>query len=161
MKKACLSLPIGLVLFAGAATAQELPSLSGWQILLPSPGTHRACVDTAAPHGGKGSGKIVGTSSERGARACFAQEFFGKTAIKAGRTYPYSICYRTGTPFEGSGLLLIDSYPKEGEKGRKELVSQKLAASAEWKTVAGQVAVPDGTVRVRMLLYLRGKGTIW
>lgn len=161
MNASLLSLPIVLALSAVPAASQEIPALSGWQILIPTPGTHRGCVDMSAPHGGKGAGKIVGTSSEKNARACLAQEFFGKTAIKAGRTYHYSVGYRTGTPWEGSGLLLIDSYTKEGEKGRKELVSQKLGATAAWKTVAGQVAVPEGAVRVRMLLYLRGRGTVW
>jgi len=161
MNRVILPLAVGLGFCCTPAVGQEIPSLAGWQILVPSPATHRACVDMSAPHGGKGSGRIVGTSSENNARACFAQEFHGKTAIEAGKTYHYSARYRTGTPFEGSGLLLIDSYTKEGEKGRKELVSQELAASDQWKTVSGQVTVPENAVRVRMLLYLRGKGTIW
>ena len=143
------------------ANAEEIPSISGWQITIPTPETHRGSVDLAAPYRGKGSGKIVGTSSEKNARGCFAQEFYGKTALKAGGTYRYSVGYRTDAAMEGSGLLLIDSYTKEGEKERKELVSQKLAVSTEWKTVAGQITVPGKAVRVRMLLYLRGRGTIW
>ena len=153
---------IGLILFwAASLPAQEIPSLAGWQIALPTPGTHKACVDLTGPHGGKGSGKIVGSSSEKNARGAFIQEFYQKTAIKAGRAYRYSVCYRTCTPFEGAGLLLIDSYTKEGEKSRKELVAQKLAGSPDWRMVSGTVTVPEGANRVRVLLYLHGKGTIW
>jgi hypothetical protein len=72
-------------------------------------------VDLVAPHSGKGCGKIVGTSSERDARGCFAQEFYAKTAVKAGRAYRYSLRYRTEAAFPGAGLVLIDSYTKEGE----------------------------------------------
>lgn len=160
MKRVLASLSIVLAI-ACSSVAQEIPTVTGWHISLPTPGTHRAGVDLSAPHGGKAAGKIVGTSTEKGARACFMQEFFGKTAIKPGKTYHYSVSYRTEMPLAGSGLVLIDSYTKEGEKGRKGLVAQKLAASAEWKTVAGDVAVPEKAVRVRVLLYLHGKGTIW
>jgi hypothetical protein len=122
-------------------------------------------VDLASPHGGKGAGKIVATYPEneqpKFARACFIQEFLGKTAVKPGRNYRYSVCYRTGTPFEGSGTVCIDSYTKEGEKGRKTLVARKLGASADWQTIDGEVAVPKDAVRVRILLYLYGRGEIW
>lgn len=53
-----LSVPIGLGLCRDRASAQEIPSLAGWQILLRSPGTHRGCVDLSQAHSGKGSGKI-------------------------------------------------------------------------------------------------------
>lgn len=152
---------VACALAALCAGAQEVPSVSGWQIALPTPGTHRACLDLGGARSGKGCGKIVGSSSEKGARGCFSQEFLGKAALPAGKTYRYAASYRTGSPFEGSGRLLIDSYTKEGEKSRKQLVSLQLGESAEWKTVAGQVDVPPDAVRVRMLLYLQGKGAIW
>lgn len=141
--------------------AQEIPAVAGWQMAVPTPGTHCVCVDLGAPHTGKGSGKIVGTSSEKGARGCFIQEFYKKNAVKAGRPYRYAISYRTAPQMEGNGALLIDCYTAEGEKSHKSLVSQKLAISPEWKTVSGEVLVPEKVVRVRMLLYLHGKGTIW
>lgn len=152
---------VACALAALGAGAQEVPSVSGWQIALPTPGTHRACLDLGGARSGKGCGKIVGASSEKGARGCFSQEFLGKAALPAGKTYRYSAAYRTGSPQEGSGRLLIDSYTKAGEKSRKQLASLKLEESAEWKTVAGQVEVPPDAVRVRMLLYLHGKGAIW
>jgi len=144
-----------------SAAAQEIPSVAGWQIAMPTPASHRACVDLAAPRTGKSCGKIVGTASESGARGGFIQEFHGKTAIKPGRTYRYTASYRTSAPFEGHGSIVIDSYTAEGEKSRKELVSQKLGAAAAWQTVSGEVSVPDKANRVRLLLYLRGQGTIW
>jgi hypothetical protein len=130
-------------------------------VALPTPGTHRAGTQLGTACEGRGCGKIVGLTADGHARAAFTQEFFAKTALKPGRTYRYSVSYRTEVPLPGSGLLLIDSYTKDREKGRKELVSQKLAASADWKTLAGEIVVPDKVVRVRVLLYLHGKGTIY
>lgn len=165
MRIAAVWLPIGVAILTPLAAAQEIPTLAGWRIALPTPGTHRVCVDLSGPHSGKGSGKIAATLSgkevEKDARACFTQEFYGKTAIAPGKTYRYSLCYRTVTPLQGWGSLLIDSYTTEGEKSHRSLVSQKLPAAAQWETVAGEVAVPADAVRVRMLLYLRGQGTIW
>jgi hypothetical protein len=156
-------LVFGCVVLAGlqTATAQEPPAVAGWQIGLPTPGTHRACVDLGAPRTGKGCGKITGAASEKGARGCFIQEFYKKTAVKPGRAYRYAVSYRTTLEMEGHAALLIDCYTAEGEKSHKALVSEKLAASAEWKTVSGEVRVPEKVVRVRMLLYLHGKGTAW
>ena len=74
-----------LALAARCAGAQEVPSVSGWQTGLPTPGTHRACADLGGARSGKGCGKIVGTSSEKGARGCFNQEFQGKAALPASR----------------------------------------------------------------------------
>lgn len=156
-----ITVACALALAARCAGAQEVPSVSGWQTGLPTPGTHRACADLGGARSGKGCGKIVGTSSEKGARGCFNQEFLGKAALPAGKAYRYAASYRTGRLSEGSGRLLIDSYTKEGEKSHKQLVSLKLGESAAWKTVAGQVDVPPDAVRVRMLLYLHGPGTIW
>lgn len=145
---------------AGAAPVQELPSVSGWQVAQPTPGTHRAGTQIGAAHAGQGCGKIVGQATAKGARAAFIQEFSGKTALKPGRRYRYAVSYRTEGPLAGSGLLLIDSYTRDGEKGRKELISQVLKASADWQSLGGEIVVPDKVVRVRLLLYLRGKGTI-
>lgn len=161
MKRTLWLLSLGVVLLCTPAAAQEIPALAGWNMLLTTAETHRACVDLAAPHSGKGAGKIVGTASEKGARGCFAQEFYGKTAIPAGKTYRYAVHYRTDALPDGSGSLLIDSYTKDGERGRKQLVSRKLAASPQWTEATGEAAVPADAVRVRMLLYLRGKGAIW
>ncbi|MCX6910497.1 MAG: M14-type cytosolic carboxypeptidase [Verrucomicrobia bacterium] len=141
--------------------AQEIPTVAGWQIGLPTLGTHRACVDLGAPRTGKGCGKITGTASEKDARGCFIQEFYKKTAVKAGRAYRYAISYRTASQTEGRAAFLIDCYTTEGEKSHKALVSEKLAASPERKTLSGEVSVPEKVVRVRMLLYLHGKGTVW
>jgi hypothetical protein len=118
-------------------------------------------VDISAPHTGKGCGKIIGTASEKDARGCFIQEFYKKTAVKAGHAYRYAVSYRTSSQTEGRAAFLIDCYTAEGEKSHKPLVSEKLAASAEWKTVSGEVRVPEKVVRVRMLLYLHGQGTAW
>ena len=101
------------------ASAQEIPAITGWQIGLPTPGTHRACVDIGAPHAGKGCGKITGTASENGARGCFIQEFYKKTAVKPGRAYHYAISYRTAPQTEGYAAFLIDCYTAEGEKSHK------------------------------------------
>jgi len=152
---------VGLALLCGRAVAQDISSLVGWQIMTPSPATHSACVELLRPYAGKGSGRIVGASAEKGGRGCFCQDFGGKSAIRAGKTYRYSAFYRTVTPFEGSGLLLVDCYTKEGEKSRRTLASRELGASAEWKPVSGRVDVPADAIRVRLLLFLRGKGTIW
>jgi len=146
-----------LLLRLQTVTAQEIPAMAGWQIGLPTPGTHRACIDLSAPRTGKGCGKIVGTASENGARGCFIQEFYQKTAIKAGRAYRYAVSYRT----ENRAAFLIDCYTAEGERSHKALVSEKLAATTEWKTLSGEVRIPEKVVRVRMLLYLHGKGTVW
>ena len=157
-----LHIPVCVVLLGlQAATAQEIPALTGWEIAQPTPGTHRVCVDLSAPHTGKGCGKIVGTASENSARGCFIQEFYKKTAVKPGRAYRYAISYRTLPPMEGRAELLVDCYTAEGEKSHKTLVSEKLAASDEWKTRSGEVSVPEKVVRVRVLLYLRGRGTVW
>jgi len=150
-----------VLLAVQSAAAQEISGVAGWQVGLPTPGTHRASVDISASRTGKGCGKITGTASEKGARGCFIQEFYKKTAVKPGRAYRYSISYRTAPQTEGHAALLIDCYTAEGEKSHKSLVSQKLAASTEWKTVLGEVRVPEKVVRVRMLLYLHGKGTAW
>ncbi|MDD4872155.1 MAG: M14-type cytosolic carboxypeptidase [Kiritimatiellae bacterium] len=141
--------------------AQEIPAVAGWQIALPTPGTHSACVDMSTPRTGKGCGKIVGITNEKNARACFMQDFRKKNAVKAGRTYRYAISYRTIPQMEGHGELLIDCYTAVGEKSHKALVSAKLAASPEWKTLSGEVSVPEKVVHVRILLYLHGKGTVW
>lgn len=139
--------------------------MGGWRTSIPTPGTHRVGIDLSGPRGGKGAGKIAALAAEKEmpqrARACFIQEFYGKTAIQPGRSYRYSLGYRTGTPFEGWGQVLIDSYTKEGEKGRRTLVSERLAAAGQWQTVSGEAAVPADAVRVRMLLYLHGQGAIW
>ena len=165
MRSTIVWLSLGFAFLCRLAAAQEIPAVAGWRTSLPTPGTHRIGIDLSGPRSGKGSGKIVATCSEKemppDARACFTQEFYGKTAIKPGRTYRYSLCYRTETPLEGWGSVLIDSYTKEGEKSHRGLVSQKLAAAGQWQTVAGEVAVPEDAVRVRMLLYLHGRGTIW
>lgn len=156
------ALSVGAVCLLWATlVAQEIPSIAGWQMNVPTPGTHRLCVDLSGPRSGKGSGKIVGTAFENNARGCFIQEFFRKTALKPGQTYRYSVAYRTAMPFEGSGLVLIDCYTAEGEKSHKALVSQKLGASADWQTINGEITVPPKVTRVRMLLYLHGKGAIW
>jgi hypothetical protein len=144
----------------GRAADQEIPSVAGWQAAQPTPGTHRVGTGIGAAHEGRGYGKIVGTRADGNARAAFIQEFFGKTALKPSRTYRYSVSYRSEGPLAGSGSLLIDSYTAEGEKGRKTLVSRKLVASGDWKTLTGEIVVPDMAIRVRMLLYLHGKGTI-
>lgn len=146
---------------SGTLAAQEVSSVMGWQTASPEPGTHRLCIDLAAPHGGKGSGKILGSTDEKGARGCFIQEFFGKTAIPAGKTYRYSVWYRTDDATTGRGQLLIDSYTEEGEKSHKGLVVEKLGPSATWREIKGEVTVPVDAVRVRVLLYLHGRGTIW
>ncbi len=157
-----LQIPVCVMLLSlQAATAQEIPAVAGWQMAQPTPGTHRLCVDLNAPHTGKGSGKIIGTDSGKGARGCFIQEFYKKTAVKPGRTYRYAVSYRTLPAMEGRATLLIDCYTAEGEKSHKSLVSEKLAASGEWTTRSGEVAVPEKVVRVRMLLYLHGQGTVW
>jgi len=139
--------------------------VAGWRISQGTPGNYRTCVDLSGPHAGKGAGKIAALPSQeempKDARSCFIQEFHGKTAIKAGRTYRYAVCYRTEAAQPGSGQLLIDSYTKEGEKSHKALVTQTLKPAAQWQTVSGEVEVPKDAVRVRMLLYLRGRGTIW
>lgn len=157
----CLLLAGLSAAFGGLAHGQEIEGMAGWRTMVPLPGTHRSVIDLSSPHGGRGSGRIIGTSAEEGARACFIQEFVGKTAVRPGRSYRYGVHYRTVAPLEGSGRVLIDSYTREGEKGRKTLVSQKLDASTKWMAVEGEVAVPADAVRVRMLLYLYGKGTIW
>ena len=148
---------------AGAlpAAAQEVTTIAGWQVMYPTQGTHKATVDVGAPRGGKGCAKIAGQTGEGNARACLIQEFVGKNALKTGGTYRYSVSYRTETPLDGRGLVLIDCYPPEGEKGRKELLSKRIDATPEWTTVSGEVSVPEGIARVRLLLYLYGKGTIW
>jgi hypothetical protein len=143
------------------AAAQEIPAVAGWQIGLPTPGTHRVGVDTRLPHSGKGCGQITGTVSEKGARGCFIQEFYKKTAVKSGRAYRYAVSYRTAPQTEGRAAFLIDCYTAEGEKSHKSLVSEKLAASVEWQMLSGEVFVPEKVVRVRMLLYLHGEGTAW
>ncbi|OGV62758.1 MAG: hypothetical protein A3K19_10625 [Lentisphaerae bacterium RIFOXYB12_FULL_65_16] len=150
---------LGLAAVANAG-AQEIPALSGWSMTAPTPGTHRLVVDLAAPHGGTGCGKIVGIASENNARACFTQEFHDKTALPTEKAYRFSVAYQTDTPFEGHGLVLVDSYTPAGEKGRKELLSQKLGSAPEWQAVSGEFTVPRDVVRVRVLLYLYGKGTI-
>ena len=146
---------------ANVAAAQEIPSVAGWQIAMPTPASHRACVDLTAARTGKSCGKIVGITDEKGARAGFIHDFHAKTAIPAGRTYRYAVSYRTEDAAEGAARVIVDSYTKEGEKSRRELVLQKLAPSVQWQTVTGEVAVPEKVVRVRMLLYLQGKGTVW
>ena len=89
-------LSLGLAFLCPLAVAQEIPAVAGWHTALPTPGTHRIGIDVSGPHGGKGSGKIMATPSEqempKDARDCFMQEFYGKTAIKPGRTYRYSLC---------------------------------------------------------------------
>lgn len=164
MKAPVVWAAIGLVC-CSIAIAQEVSPAKGWVFSVPSPASYRGGTDLVGPHGGKGAGKITATFSaqemEKNPRACFIQQFQGKTAIKAGQSYRYSVCYRTETPLKGSGVLLIDSYTKEGEKSHKALISQKLAASAEWQAVSGEVAVPKEAVHVRILLYLHGRGTIW
>lgn len=159
----CLRCFVAFLTFvlAGSACAQELPTVAGWRMALPTAETHRCATDLSRPHAGKGCGKIVGTTSQNGARAAFTQEFYGKNALKPGRTYRYAVTYRSEGALEGSGQLLIDSYTAEGEKGRKQLAARKLGPSDGWQTLAGEVDVPDKAVRVRMLLYLRGKGTLY
>lgn len=152
---------LGLAMSSGVSMGQEVSSVMGWQVGNPTSGTHRLCIDLAAAHGGKGSGKIVGSSDEKGARGCFIQEFFGKTAIPAGKSYRYSIWYRTESATTGHGQLLIDAYTAEGEKSHKELVVEKLGPSATWEEITGEVTVPADAVRVRVLLYLHGRGTVW
>ena len=147
--------------WATVGFAQEVPSLAGWQIAMPTPESHRACVDLSAPRTGKGSGKIVGTASEGNARGGFIRDFHEKTAIKPGRTYRYEVSYRTSMANGGTASISVDSYAKEGEKSRKQLLSRKLEPSASWQTVSGEVAVPEQMSRVRLLLYLRGPGTVW
>lgn len=145
----------------GALAAQELPDLSGWQIAMPTPASHRACLDLAAPRSGKGSGKVAGTASKDGARGGFIADFHEKSALPPGRTYRYEVSYRTGDASTGRGSIVVDSYTPEGEKGRKQLVSRKLEPAAAWTTVSGEVQVPADANRVRLLLYLHGPGTVW
>jgi len=140
--------------------AQEIPAVTGWSIAQPTPGTHRAGTALTGVHGGKGCGTLVGDSAAAPARACFMQEFYGPNALKPGR-YRYSVWYRTGTPFDGQGHVLVDAYGPEGEKSRRELVSTNLGPAADWTEVAGEITVPEKVVRVRLLLYLRRTGQIW
>ena len=149
-----------LLLAHNSLSASEIPTVVGWQSARPTPGTHRIATQIGTAREGKGCGKIVGTSSEGNARGVFLQEFHGKTGLRPGHAYRYSVSYRTEAPMKGTGLLLIDSYMADG-KTRRELVSQVLAAPQDWKTVAGEIVVPDKAARVRILLYLRGKGTIY
>lgn len=148
-------------MFCCTARGQEIEDVAGWQAMVPVPGTHRTGVDLSNPHGGKGAGRITGFAAENQARACFIQDFYQKTAIPAGRTYRYRVAYRTAATMEGRCSVLIDCYTREGEKSHKALVSRKLELSAPWRVVEDEVAVPADAVRVRMLLYLHGKGTVW
>lgn len=156
----CVVLAIAFWAATVTATPPAVPTVTGWQIARPTPGTHLASTQIGESREGQGCGKIVGLKAEANARGAFIQEFFGKTALKPGRSYRYSIAYRTAAPLEGRGQLLIDSYTRDGQKSHRGLVSQKLAAAGQWTTVSGQITVPDEAVRVRLLLYLYGKGTI-
>ena len=134
----------------------------GWQVAQPTGPTHTLSMDMGGDQrNGKACGRIDGHHAENKARGCFTQEFVKDSVLKTGLVYRYSVSYRTAMPFEGSGSILIDTYTAEGEKGRRQLVSEKLSGSKEWKTISGEVTVPAGVVRTRMLLYLHGKGTIW
>lgn len=109
--------------------AQEIPALSGWQIALPTPGTHRGCVDLKMPRSGKGCGKIVGTASEKGARGCFIQEFYRKTAVKPGRAYRYALSFRTAPRNGGAWRVADRLLHRRRETSHKTLVSQNLRAA--------------------------------
>ncbi|HPA21264.1 MAG TPA: M14-type cytosolic carboxypeptidase [Verrucomicrobiae bacterium] len=161
MKNVVTHASLAIVFSWTLSVAQEVSSATGWQMSCPTENSHRLCLDMASPHGGKASGKIIGADGEKGARGCFIQEFYERTAIPNGKSYRYSLWYRTDDPLEGSGQLLIDCYAKEGEKSHRSLVAEKLGPTAAWREVTGEVAVPADAVRVRILLYLRGKGTIW
>ncbi len=145
---------------SAALFAGEIPLPVGWQVSQPTGPTHTLSMDTVNQRNGKACGRIDGHASENRARACFTQEFVKDSALKTGINYRYSVSYRTDMPFEGSGSILIDTYTAEGEKGRRQLVSEKLGASMEWKTLSGEVTVPGNVVRTRMLLYLNGRGTV-
>ena len=161
MRTSLLHLALVSTLLAGLlAKAQSLPSVAGWDVSMPTPGTHRVATDLAQPHGGTGCATLFGPSMQAEARACLVQEFFGATALTPGKTYRYAVWYRTGTPFAGQGQLLIDSYTAAGEKGRRELVSTTLGLAVDWTAVAGEITVPEKAVRIRLLLYLRKAGQI-
>lgn len=155
-----LAVTTGIALAGLSGRAQEVPSVTGWAVSMPTPGTHRAGTALAGAHGGKGCGTLVGNSLQAAARACFIQEFHGPTALQPG-SYRYSVWYRTSAPFEGQGHVLIDLYGPEGEKSRRELVSARLGPAVEWTEVAGEIAIPDHAARVRLLLYLRQAGQVW
>ncbi len=143
------------------AFAGETQLPVGWQASQPTGPTHTLSMDMGGDQrSGKACGRIDGLTAENRSRGCFTQEFVKDSALKTGLVYRYSVSYRTAMPFEGSGSILIDTYTAEGEKGRRQLVSEKLSGSKEWKTLSGEVTVPAGVVRTRMLLYLHGKGTI-
>jgi hypothetical protein len=143
-----------------AAMAQEAGSPQGWMAISPTPAQYRFTTDMASPCQGKGCAKIAAPASAAQGRACLEQEFFGKNALRPGYTYSYSVRYRTSVPFAGYGQVLIDAYAREGEKSHQSLVSIRLPASGQWTAIAGKITVPRNAVRVRMLLYLHGAGTI-
>ncbi|MCE5241120.1 M14-type cytosolic carboxypeptidase [bacterium] len=135
--------------------------MPGWTAARPTGDTHTVGTDLGNPHGGKGCGVITGTTAANGARAALVQEFYGKTALPAGQTYRYTLSYRTEGAGDGSATVLVDCYTAAGESGYKGLVSLKLPASAAWRSETGEFALPEGIVRTRMLLYLRGAGKAW
>lgn len=151
----------GWLCCALALGAQEVSPPPGWQASCPTGNTHRLGGSLDEPHGGGGCGFVRGTTAENRARACFTQEFHGRNAVPAGKPYRYAIWWRTARETTGRASILIDSYGREGEKSRRELLAKPLAASEKWQTLAGTVTVPEGAVRVRMLLYLHGVGAVY
>lgn len=137
----------------------EVPAVPGWQVALPTPGTHQASIEFD-PTTGEAKAKITGGTSENRARGALIQEFIGPKALRPDSIYRYSVRYRAPAPPQGYGQVIVDSYTAEGEKSHKSLVSRKLEATNAWQTIAGEITVPKGAVRVRMLLYLQGAGTI-
>lgn len=152
----------GLILLAvSLAAAQDLPAVAGWTLAQPTPGTHRLGLALSAPHGGKACAVIVGTTAADKARGAFLQEFYGQTALPAGRTYRYSLTYRTEGVADGGAAAIVDCYTAAGEASHRGLVGLNLQATDTWRTEVGTFTVPADVVRTRLLLYLHGVGRVW
>lgn len=161
-------LALSCLALAGAAEPEPLlDQVPGWSSWALEKSGHRLHLDLTpgAARSGGGCGRIVGATAADNARACFEQKFTGKEPVAPGRSYRWSLAWRTPAAGPGGGKLVIDSYAekKAGDKAaaKTSLVAQPLAAAPEWTQAGGRFTVPADAAQVRVVLYQFGAGTVW
>ncbi|NLX13249.1 MAG: hypothetical protein GXY44_06285 [Phycisphaerales bacterium] len=137
----------------------EFEGAPGWQVMLPTPGTHRASIVMEGTRRGIGCGKITGVCDENNARGGFLADRRGGTAIPPGKTYRLTVAYRTSAELSRHASVNVQSYTRDRKS--QSLLGQKLTPSQEWTVFSNLVQVPEDAERIRITLYLYGKGTVW
>ena len=136
---------------------RTLRAQRGWSPSTPTGPTHKATIAAGEGRAGTAAAKVVGTTSEKGARGCFIQDM---PDLREQGKCTYSLFYRTADQKGGYARALIDCYVGE-KRTHHGLVNARLAPSEAWREATGTFELPPDVRLTRILVYQMGAGTTW